>query len=67
MTVDTYRTRVELDEAELDDLAARLARARLPRSGTSSWEPGTPMPWFAELVADWRAFDPGACRSLWTG
>jgi microsomal epoxide hydrolase len=59
MTVDSYRSKVELDEAELDDLEARLARARLPRSGTSSWERGTPMPWLAALLADWRAFDPG--------
>jgi Epoxide hydrolase N terminus len=59
MAADSYRTRVALDEAELDDLAARLAKARLPRSGTSSWERGTPMPWLAELATDWRAFDPG--------
>jgi pimeloyl-ACP methyl ester carboxylesterase len=59
MTVDSYRTRVELDEAELDDLATRLAKTRFPRSLTSSWERGTPVPWLADLVADWRAFDPG--------
>ena len=59
MTVDANRTRVELDEAELDDLAARLARARLSRSGTSTWARGTSTPWLAELIADWRAFDPG--------
>ena len=59
MTVDAYRTRVELDEAELDDLAARLGRARLPPSNTSSWVRGTPAPWLAELIADWRAFDLG--------
>jgi pimeloyl-ACP methyl ester carboxylesterase len=59
MTLEASRTRVKLDEAELDDLAARLARARLPRSDTSSWVRGTPMPWLAELIDDWRAFDPG--------
>ncbi len=59
MTVDANRTRVELDEAELDDLAARLARARLSRSDTSTWARGTSTPWLAELIADWRAFDPG--------
>jgi hypothetical protein len=58
MTVDSYRSRVELDGAELEGLAARLARARLPRSGTSSWARGTPIPWLTDLVADWRAFDP---------
>jgi pimeloyl-ACP methyl ester carboxylesterase len=50
--------RVKLDEAELEDLAARLARARLPRSATSSWVRGTPTAWLAELIADWRAYDP---------
>ncbi len=54
---DASRIRVELDEAELDDLAARLANARLPRTGTSSWVRGAPTPWLAELVEDWRAFD----------
>jgi pimeloyl-ACP methyl ester carboxylesterase len=59
MTIDAYRTRVELDEAELDDLAVRLGRARLPRSDTSSWVRGTPTRWLTELIADWRTFDPG--------
>jgi pimeloyl-ACP methyl ester carboxylesterase len=53
------RSRIELDQAELDDLATRLARTRLPRSDTSSWVRGTPTPWLADLIADWRAFDPG--------
>jgi pimeloyl-ACP methyl ester carboxylesterase len=56
--------RVELDEAELDDLKARLARTRLPRSDTSSWVRGTPTPWLAELIADWRAFDPGRLQGI---
>src|SRR6516162_7582106 len=59
MTVDAYRTGVELDRAELDDLAMRLERARLSRSNGSSWVRGTPAPWLAELVAEWRAFDSG--------
>lgn len=58
MNVDARRTMVELDEAEFDDLEARLARARLPRSDTSSWARRTPTPWLAELIADWRAFAP---------
>jgi pimeloyl-ACP methyl ester carboxylesterase len=59
MTVDAYRTRVELDRAELDDLAARLQRARISHSNGSSWVRGTPALWLGELVAEWRAFDPG--------
>jgi pimeloyl-ACP methyl ester carboxylesterase len=62
MTVDANRIRVELDAAELEDLAARLARARLPRSNTSSWARGTPTPWLAELITDWRAFDPASLQ-----
>jgi pimeloyl-ACP methyl ester carboxylesterase len=58
MTVEANRIRVELHEAGLEDLAARLARARLPSSETSSWVRGTPAPWLAELIADWRAFNP---------
>jgi pimeloyl-ACP methyl ester carboxylesterase len=58
MTVEPNWIRVELDEAELEDLASRLVRARLSRSDTSSWVRGTPTPWLAELIADWRAFDP---------
>jgi pimeloyl-ACP methyl ester carboxylesterase len=57
MTLDANAIRVELSQAGLEDLAARLARARLPRSGTSSWVRGVPTPWLEELIADWRAFD----------
>ena len=58
MAPHANRIRVELDRAELDDLAARLSRTRLSRSDTSKWERGTPTPWLAELIAEWRAFDP---------
>jgi pimeloyl-ACP methyl ester carboxylesterase len=58
MPVHANRIRVELDEADLDDLAARLSGTRLPRSDTSSWERGTPTLWLAELIANWRDFDP---------
>jgi pimeloyl-ACP methyl ester carboxylesterase len=59
MTVDAYRTRVELDPVELDDLAMRLERARISPSSGSSWVRGTPTSWLAELIADWHSFDPG--------
>ncbi|HEY2563399.1 MAG TPA: alpha/beta fold hydrolase [Acidimicrobiales bacterium] len=59
MAFKATRIKVELDEAELDELAARLAKTRLPGSRSASWMRGTPTPWLAELVADWRAFDPG--------
>lgn len=58
MGIDVISTSMKLDEAELDDLAVRLARTRLADSDTSGWERGTPSSWLAELVADWKAFDP---------
>lgn len=63
MDVAARSIRVELDQAALEDLAARLARARLPRSDTASWVRGAPTPWLAELIADWRAFDPGRLQA----
>jgi pimeloyl-ACP methyl ester carboxylesterase len=63
MTADAHRTRVELDRTELDDLAVRLERARVPGSNVSSWVRGTPTPWLAELIAEWRAFDPGRLQA----
>jgi pimeloyl-ACP methyl ester carboxylesterase len=57
MTVDAYRTGIELDRAELDDLAVRLDRARISHSDGSSWVRGTPTRWLGELVAEWRVFD----------
>jgi pimeloyl-ACP methyl ester carboxylesterase len=59
MAVDADQIRVELDQVALDDLAGRLARTRLSPSSTETWERGTPTPWLADLIADWRAFDPG--------
>jgi len=59
MSFDVSPIRITLDESELSDLEARLAQTRLPRADNSSWVRGTPTPWLSELIADWRAFDPG--------
>jgi pimeloyl-ACP methyl ester carboxylesterase len=50
--------RIELDAAELRELDARLAATRIAANPTEGWETGTPGWWLAELVDDWRAFDP---------
>jgi hypothetical protein len=50
--------RVELDGAALRELDARLGAARIPPDPAQGWEAGTPRRWLAELVDDWRAFDP---------
>lgn len=57
MTIAANSIRVELNVAELEDLSARLACSRLPRSETATWVRGAPTPWLRELVAGWRNFD----------
>ncbi|OLF14768.1 epoxide hydrolase family protein [Actinophytocola xanthii] len=50
--------RVEVTQAELDDLTDRLVRTRLPRPAPGdSWEHGTPNAYLREALAAWRAFD----------
>lgn len=47
--------RVEIAQADLDDLQARLARTRLPQSApVDDWESGTPTSYLRDAVARWR-------------
>src|SRR5688572_10335709 len=59
---DIRSFRVDVPQADLDDLIERLARTRLPQpSPTDDWEYGTPNSYVAETVEywlnefDWRA------------
>ncbi|HEY4268602.1 MAG TPA: epoxide hydrolase [Galbitalea sp.] len=51
--------RVEVAQADLDDLRARLARTRLPQAAPGDdWDYGTPNSYLSETVEHWRsAFD----------
>jgi len=49
--------RAALDIEASGDLALRLGTARLPAGG-ATWERGVPGDWLAQLIDDWRAFDP---------
>ncbi|HVK25822.1 MAG TPA: epoxide hydrolase [Actinokineospora sp.] len=50
--------RVEIAQAELDDLALRLARTRLPQPAPGDdWTTGTPNHYLREAVAAWQEFD----------
>ncbi len=51
--------RVAIPQADLDDLADRLARTRLPRPAPGDdWHYGVPNQYLAEMVEQWRtAFD----------
>lgn len=47
--------RVEIAQADLDDLQARLARTRLPQPApVDDWESGTPTSYLRDAVARWR-------------
>ena len=49
---------IDIAQADLDDLAARLARTRLPRPAPGDdWDYGTPNSYLAEMVERWRTFD----------
>ncbi|MEJ8279282.1 epoxide hydrolase family protein [Pseudonocardia spirodelae] len=60
-TVHTFRSRIT--DADLDDLRARLARARLPEpetvagapAGPGRWEQGVPLADLTDLVGYWRS------------
>ena len=55
MTQDIRPFRVEIPQADLDDLADRLARTRLPRPAPADdWDYGVPNHYLAEMVAHWR-------------
>jgi pimeloyl-ACP methyl ester carboxylesterase len=48
--------RVEVPQADLDDLGERLARTRLPRPApTDDWEYGAPNSYLGETVEYWRS------------
>jgi epoxide hydrolase len=50
--------RIDIPQADLDDLMARLERTRLPRPAPGdSWEHGTPNHYLSEAVEAWRRFD----------
>jgi pimeloyl-ACP methyl ester carboxylesterase len=49
--------RAALDIEASGELALRLGTARLPPGG-GTWEFGVPGDWLAQLIEDWRAFDP---------
>ena len=50
--------RIEITQAELDDLTGRLDRTRLPQPAPGdTWEHGTPNHYLREAVTAWRAFD----------
>ena len=53
----------ELDRVALADLARRLDATRLPERDDGSWERGVPGGWLADLIAGWRAFDPGRLQA----
>src|SRR3954465_3626001 len=49
---------IAVDQADLDDLADRLARTRLPRPAPGDdWTYGTPNQYLAAIVEQWRTFD----------
>lgn len=51
--VEPYR--IEIAEAELDDLRDRLARTRWPERETADdWSPGVPLAYARELCEYWR-------------
>jgi pimeloyl-ACP methyl ester carboxylesterase len=46
---------ISIDQAELDDLKARLTNARFPEKETvNDWDQGVPLAYVRELVAYWR-------------
>ena len=54
--------RAALDIEASGDLALRLGTARLPAGG-GTWQRGVPGDWLAQLIEDWRAFDPLALQA----
>lgn len=57
-SADIRPFRIEIAQADLDDLRARLERTRLPQPAPGDdWTYGTPNSWLAEAVAAWRELD----------
>lgn len=54
-STDIRPFRVEVDQAELDDLMERLARTRLPQPApVDDWDYGTPNAYLRDAVEQWR-------------
>src|SRR5690606_29533857 len=54
-TIDIRPFRVEISQAELDDLMERLARTRLPQPApVDDWDAGTPNSYLREAIDAWR-------------
>lgn len=54
-STDIRPFRVEVDQAELDDLMERLARTRLPQAApVDDWDYGTPNAYLRDAVEQWR-------------
>jgi pimeloyl-ACP methyl ester carboxylesterase len=62
VAVQVTEQRFVLASEPLADLAARLARTRLPADLWSGWEQGVPTGWLRSLLEDWRAFDPATLQ-----
>ena len=57
-SIDIRPFRVEVAQAELDDLMDRLARTRLPQPAPGDdWDTGTPNSYLRDAVEQWRTFD----------
>jgi pimeloyl-ACP methyl ester carboxylesterase len=61
--VRTREVRVTLNADAVDDMRARLRRARLAAPDGAGWERGVPRSWLASLLADWEAFDTAAFQA----
>src|SRR4029453_2294957 len=58
-STDIRPFRVEVDQAELDDLMERLARTRLPQPApVDDWDHGTPTSYLRDAVEQWRTQSP---------
>ncbi|MFC7495592.1 MULTISPECIES: epoxide hydrolase family protein [unclassified Nocardioides] len=56
--LDVRPFRVEIPQADLDDLRDRLARTRFaPAAPGDSWEYGTPDAYLRDMVGRWQTFD----------
>jgi len=57
-TADIRPFRIEVAQADLDDLQARLARTRLPQPAPGDdWDYGTPNAWLTQALEAWKTFD----------